>query len=114
MQLRRDAGVIGSQPVVVSRKGALLQVIAVEAAPAVAHPGVHPSVALQRFRSLADLAFQLLVAADRHVEDLDGIEVDGRQRLALHRRQVIAIADSDGGVCPVDQFRRQRLPQAVA
>ena len=78
-----------------------------------ADAGADALVALQCLGPLADLAFQLFVAANWHVQDLDAGGVDGRQRLALQRRGVVSIADADLRVGPVEKLGGEWFPEAV-
>ena len=48
------------------------------------------------------------------MQDFDGIEIDGRQRLAFQRRGVVSIADADLRVGPVEQLGGEWFPEAVS
>ena len=103
-QLGCDRGRIGPKAVVISRQGATAEVIGVNLSPAVPRTRINALVALQGFCPLADFAFQLPIAANGNVQDLDAGITDRSDGPAIAQCVVVPVRDDDFGITTVNQF----------
>ena len=103
-QLACDCGSVGPQAVVIGRQGPLAQVIGVNLSPAVADARANAFVAFKGFRSLTDFAFELCIASNGDVKDLDLSAFDRCGGLAIQQRSMVSVRDFNVGMGTMNQL----------
>ena len=103
-QLGCDGGWVGTKTVVIGRQGPKAQVVGINCSPAVASSRIDALVALQGFSPLANFAFQLRIAANGNVQDLDAGITDRSDGPAMAQCVVVPVGYDDFGITTVNQF----------